>query len=265
MEIEIKVSFGCRSALMELLPDEMLGEIISKVSRGTLVQVHLVSKTWDRWAKKCPLEIITEVEFFNVCRMGNLPALIRSRNQFKDKWARGIYLASRNNHRKLVEWMRDSNHNINIVGVFAGACRENHRVLIVHLMLQGFNDVEWEIGLWHACAGGHHDLAEWLLQEGATDVDGAFGTAAKHGRVDTMKWLLTKGATNWFSAIHGACRGNHFEIIRWLTEDPPPEIEWHDSFMNAGLQCACGARNNRLVKYFIEKGATQCNFCLTDH
>ena len=83
-----------------------------------------------------------------------------------------------------------------------GACIGGHLELANLMIENGATD--FDIGLECACQGGHLDLANLLIAKGATDFDNGLACACKGGKVTLMTLMVEKGATNFVGAVASA-------------------------------------------------------------
>jgi hypothetical protein len=72
--------------------------------------------------------------------------------------------------------------------------------------------------LWRASQGGHRDLVQQALNEGATDFNQALVGAAGFGHLDIVKQLLDHGANNYDSAIFSAQINHHQDVVDYLKQ-----------------------------------------------
>jgi purine nucleoside permease len=108
-----------------------------------------------------------------------------------------------------------------------------------------------------ACRGGHLDLANLMIANGATNWDRGLREACRGGHLDLANLMIANGATNWNRGLHGACRGGHRTLVACM-------IGKGASTWNRGLWEACRHGHGDLVSLMIKKGATNC-VCGRDH
>ena len=56
--------------------------------------------------------------------------------------------------------------------------------------LARLNRPNWDYGLYGACSGGHLELVQMAITNGATDLDGGLLYASLEGRYQVVKWLI---------------------------------------------------------------------------
>ncbi len=123
---------------MELLPADVIGEIVDRLERSDYIHTSLVNKTFRRFSLLKVKVITTQDEFTDACLNGDLLSIVSSPyGQYN--WNFGLFDACRGGH-------------LNIVGL---------------MISKGANN--WNRGLYDACRGGHLNIVELLISKGAND------------------------------------------------------------------------------------------------
>ena len=108
----------------------------------------------------------------------------------------------------------------------------------------------WNWGLEGACRGGHCELAEWMVEKGATWWDWGLSGACRGGHRELAEFMIAKGATSWGWGLEGACIGGHRDMAEFMIEKGA--TNW-----NLGLEGAWHGGHRKLAEFMIEKGATK--------
>lgn len=113
-----------------------------------------------------------------------------------------------------------------------------------------------------ACEAGHVDIVKILLQYKIIIKEDTIYHAAKGGNVEILNTITTiLTIDNRYEHINharmkGACEGGHLDIVKIYAASSSYFHYINKSFWNTYLPCACSSGNIELVKYFIEKGAS---------
>ena len=205
---------------MDLLPSEILNEILLLVDRPSILLASKVCHQWQSLSLGQVVPIKSEDVFREVCRRGDSFSLSKSR--FRREWVElGLIIA----------------------------CGDGHPDLVKLFIEKGASN--WNYGLHAACAGGHPDLAKFMIEKGANDWNGGLYHACRDEQLGLVKFMIEKGATNWDRGLSGACRGGHLELVKLFIEKGA--ADW-----NGGLDHACWGGHLELIKFMIEKGASSC-------
>src|SRR3990172_2456018 len=149
------------------------------------------------------------------------------------------------------------NNKLNWFLGFYYACIGGHHDLVDFMINNYLLDVYWNLGLYGACRGGHRDLVDLMIHKDDDNWDddnwddGLYG-ACRGGHIDIVKLLIEKGATNWSKGLDGACRCGNIDIIELLIKNEADD--W-----NSGLYGACRGGHIDIIKLMIEKGADDWN------
>ncbi len=99
-------------------------------------------------------------------------------------------------------------------------------------------------GLYGAAAGGHRDLVDFFLRQGADNLDFALVMAAENGHLFLLRYLYSRGARNIDLALWTASRKGHLNIVAELLRlGAKPRF---------GLQSAVETSNLPLVQILLE-------------
>jgi hypothetical protein len=110
----------------------------------------------------------------------------------------------------------------------------------------------WDVALHGACLGGHREIAEMMVENGAKVMNYGLCGACRGGHSTIVQWLIDKGANNWNWGLYHACQGGHRGIAQWMIDKGAND--WIQGLCGA---CQCG--HQAIVRWMIEKGATVCN------
>src|SRR3989304_4421087 len=149
------------------------------------------------------------------------------------------------------------NNKLNWFLGFYYACIGGHHDLVDFMINNYLLDVYWNLGLYGACRGGHIDLAKLMIDSGADDWGSGFQSACRGGHRDLVDLMIDKDDDNWDDdncddGLYGACRGGHIDIVKLLIEKGA--TNW-----SKGLDGACRGGNIDIIKLMIEKGADDWN------
>ena len=85
-------------------------------------------------------------------------------------------------------------------------------------IIQSFNDfTDVNQGLQVVCKIGSIKLARVMINKGAYWNFGLIGACAG-GHIDVVNWTIENGATAWTPGLIGACEGGHKNIARLMME-----------------------------------------------
>ena len=121
---------------MDLLPVEIVNEILIKVNKITLYNASQVCKEWRLLSLKQVTKIMEAGDFHKSYRQGDLLTIIRSRLN--------------------VDWINNG---------LLTACLGGHKPVIELMIAKGAND--WNVGLYGACLGGSLAIVELMIAKGA--------------------------------------------------------------------------------------------------
>jgi hypothetical protein len=78
--------------------------------------------------------------------------------------------------------------------------------------------INWNIGLWNVCEGGHMKIMKFMIEKGANDWNYGLLSACKGGHIEIMRFMIGKGANNWIWGLYYACTKSHMEIVKFMIE-----------------------------------------------
>ena len=120
-------------------------------------------------------------------------------------------------------------------------------VALIRLMLKRGADVN--DGLPGACQGGHIDIVDLMINNGATEWNNGLNRACFGGHRNIVERMIEKGANDWNGGLRSACEGGDRHIVDFMIEKGAGD--W-----NAGLcGAACGVQRS-MAELMIRKGAT---------
>ena len=194
---------------MELLPVEMLNEILLQVDKSTLFEAAQVCKQWRHLAVKQVVPIKTYQDFKSACTIDNRLSIVQSN-----------YIQS---------WINDG---------LVAACEGGHLDLVQLMITKGADD--WNGGLYDACRGGHQALVHLMITKGANDWNYVLEGVCVGGHQALVQLMITKGADNWNHGLNGACEGGHQALVQLMITKGA--YGW-----NGGLYSACVAGHEVLA------------------
>ncbi len=98
--------------------------------------------------------------------------------------------------------------------------------------------------LFSACKGGHHDIVDLMIKNGATDWDYGLEGACCCGHRDLVDLMIKNGATAWNWGLIGACRGGHRDLVDLMIKNGATYWNW-------GLEGACEGGHHDVVDLMI--------------
>jgi hypothetical protein len=110
-------------------------------------------------------------------------------------------------------------------------------------------------GLVCACAHSHMDIAQLMINKGASNWNQGLLHACYNGHINIVQLMITKGAHhNWNHGLSSACLNGHMNIVQLMIANGASD--W-----NLGLLSACRNGHMDIVQLMIAKGATTCATC----
>lgn len=158
---------------------------------------------------------------------------------------KNIYHACRHGLIKIIKCMYTM-----CVGICYGTCLfeacKNNQMEVVNFLLPRISTYYYNHGLEGACAGGHLNIAELMIQKGAANLESSLYAACVHDQIDAVKFMIAAGASD----PHGRClrtRGfcNNIDVLKALTIRET--MDWDE-----GLLAVCHSGNIKTVKYILE-------------
>ncbi len=104
-------------------------------------------------------------------------------------------------------------------------------------------------------AGGHINIVKLLLDAGASDLDGALGTASESGQIDIVKLLLDAGASDLDGALGTALLSGQIDIVKLL-------LDAGASDLGEALEMASESGQIDIVKLLLNAGASDLDRAL---
>ena len=173
------------NTLMDLLPQEMVNEILLQVNKPSLYQAAQVCKQWRHLAVKQVVPIKNHQDFNTACTTDDRLSIIKS--------------------KFVKRWLTDG---------FEAACLSGHQELVQLLITKGAN--RWNIGLEAASIGGHEKLAQLMITKGADEWNTALYGACQAGHEKLVQLLITQGADDLNIGLDGACENGHQGIVQLM-------------------------------------------------
>ena len=125
--------------------------------------------------------------------------------------------AVRNNNREMIDFLLNKGYSVE-AGLEVAAETGNWE--LIHFFMR--KDPEnYNFGLQGAALGGHLDLIEFFIANGADykeAMDVGLLSAAQGGHISLIDYFLEKGADGITNAVKGAARGGHKEVLHYLLD-----------------------------------------------
>ncbi len=80
--------------------------------------------------------------------------------------------------------------------------------------------------LLRACKGGHRDIVDLMIKNGATDWNGGLGGACRGGHRDLVDLMIKNGATYWNWGLREACEGGHRDLVDQMIKNGATNWNW---------------------------------------
>ncbi len=167
---------------MELLPADVVGEIVDRLERSDYIHTSLVNKVFRRFSLLKIKLITTQDELDDACQTGDLLSIVSSPCK-EYNWNRGLFNACLGGY-------------LNIVGL---------------MISKGAND--WNNGLSGACLGGHLPIIELMISKGVNNWNWGLYNACQGGHLPIVELMISKGANEWNNGLYHACLGGHVPIV----------------------------------------------------
>ena len=108
--------------------------------------------------------------------------------------------------------------------------------------------IKWEYGLFGACAGGHKDIAQLIINIGCNQFNFGMSGACRGGHNDFALWMIQKGANSWDNGLREACCGGYKNTAELM-------ILMGANNWDVGLCEACKGGHKDLAELMIKNGA----------
>lgn len=181
---------------------------------------------------------------FSACRGKNVKLVKKLIKNGATKLNKGLLVASSENDLLTLLFLISKGAN-NLNEAFGVACYYHSNTVIAYFIPRG---VDFNYGLKNACRGGQINIIKFLIECGASDINGCFYEACKHGDLDIVMYLIERGATVFDTGLQGAAESEFPEEVceKLLELGANPDY---------GLIGACNKGDYTLMKYFIDHGA----------
>lgn len=126
------------------------------------------------------------------------------------------------------------------------ACKGGHVDIVEYLISEGADD--WNKGLEGACEGGYMDIVHMMCSKGATNYNSGLFRACLGGYMNAVKYMLHKGAHDYNSGIYGACAGGHMNIFNMMVSLGDDDYGCYEAFNSA-----CYGGNVDIVKLLVKE------------
>lgn len=104
----------------------------------------------------------------------------------------------------------------------------------------------WDWGMKYAAKGGHKDIIDFFISQGANDWNGGM-SGASYGHNELVDFFISQGANNWNTCMCIAAYNNHVDLVYLFISKGADDFD-------AGLRHANHTLNSSLVNLFILKG-----------
>ena len=98
--------------------------------------------------------------------------------------------------------------------------------------------------------GGHQDLVDFFISEGADNWDWGMQVAARGGHQELVDFFISKGARDWNMGMRGAAQGGHRDLVDFF-------ISKGARYWNSGMEGAEQGGHHDLVDFFKRKMQTR--------
>jgi hypothetical protein len=123
---------------------------------------------------------------------------------------------------------------------------ENNWILVDYYLKKGVPS-SWSVGFLAACEGGHINLVEQFIENGANDFDEGLKVACTHNRVEVATMLIVVYNARVHEGFYCAITGGHLNLVRLLVDD--------FGVMNplGGIRAAFTAKRTEVMKYLASR------------
>eukprot|EP00027_Filamoeba_sp_ATCC50430_P001713 CAMPEP_0168556582 /NCGR_PEP_ID=MMETSP0413-20121227/8961_1 /TAXON_ID=136452 /ORGANISM="Filamoeba nolandi, Strain NC-AS-23-1" /LENGTH=280 /DNA_ID=CAMNT_0008587541 /DNA_START=290 /DNA_END=1132 /DNA_ORIENTATION=+ len=228
--------------MLDTVPDDIILEITAYLPTVSMQRFFAISK-----------------------RFWNLRSRINIESWKKFKWAKPkerfelIKLAALKNDKELVELFLSKSVHPSVSfssrqNAFNGILQGGHKALLNALWPQ-LSVCFMDQGLAHAAKGGHQDLVEWCLQNGAKDLNAGLMGAAYSGNKPLVEYFVQKGADQWTESFWQAAEAGHKNLVDYFLDKGASNI-------NYGMVVAAKGGHKDLVEYLHQKGGYDLGLAL---
>lgn len=164
-------------------------------------------------------------------------------------------------NEEYARWLIKAVSKVNWNEALSGACEGNH-LHMIKLISELCDDMIYcDYALFGACNGGHLELAKTIVNSPeslfkdfikATNWNMALICACAAGHSELAEFAIENGATDMNSALYNACKNNRPSVAMMMS---------FKANVNYGLRGACESANIELIDMMIKKGANDCAYC----
>ncbi len=109
------------------------------------------------------------------------------------------------------------------------ACEIGYYEKVTELIQSDLPHFSFDIGLEHACLGGHMLIINLMIKHGAKYWEwGLFG-ACLGGHMGIVKLMIKYGAKNWEWGLFKACNGGHTDVAEFMIKCGGDWDEWKET------------------------------------
>jgi hypothetical protein len=152
---------------------------------------------------------------------------------------------------QILEYYKEHISIININMGLMYACKVGY-LEVANIMIEK-GATKWNCGLRSACECGHLEMVSLMIKKGAYELNYGLYNACKGGHIKIVKLMIEKGANDWNWGLSGACKRGHFASGNpFCAKD----------IKRALLEANARSTHLEIVKLMIEKGANDWNWGL---
>lgn len=137
-------------------------------------------------------------DFSDACYANDLAKVIECVYKGVSAWGTGLYISCEKIHVKLINYFIAKTDDVDHLNCgLRGACFGGHMEM-VELMVE-LGACDWHGGLFAASEKGHLEIVEYMIRLGATDttrINQSLDHACMHGRREVADFLANNGATD---------------------------------------------------------------------
>lgn len=105
----------------------------------------------------------------------------------------GMYDAAKDGYMDVTNFIIHNIGNIYWFQGFLGASEGGNLTIINYMLeqkLESKNNINpWNMGLYHACLGGHIEVVKFMIDHGASNINAGIIVAQKHNHTEVIKFL----------------------------------------------------------------------------
>lgn len=240
---------------LDQLPLELLSLIIVQLDLTDIWRLARVSpffaslcRTWNLWADKAHQDFGLPRKLFFATKLTDPRLQYWQMRYFHKDVNQALGIVAPENQVDMIKYLISRGAtDLNIT--LAIAARYNCVDTVDYLISQG---ADINRGLIGAGVGGHRDLAQKLLAQGASDRDFALALAAAYDQVEMIEYLMTQGATDVNLAFREAAKAGRVNALQYLRDHGATDV-------NTALIAATESGSTKGVEYIVGLAETNPN------